>query len=351
MPVSSGQKPLSEINTHSRDARIEFCEDEHIYILDGIYTFPRSVSRLVGNSFDEFDAPAVAKRSLKKWREDPDSKYHALIAACEEELPGVSPATLICAAWSANGAHKSELGRMMHLSIELTLNGTPIPDSEVVVVDSNANERAPQVFAELCAEGGAAGLRVEEARAVLDLALAGDLKADARVKVTLPPAPLNDPEMLAWARWRASSGADLEPMRTEWSIYSTKHQIAGQIDAVFRRISTGEIVLIDWKRVAGLERAPLRSERDPEAARERFLKFGKAPLEDLPDTKYWHYAVQVNVYAHLLRTLYKVDVAEMRLVQVHPSLPSPGFAEHRIARIAPATIEALLNRPFKKSHH
>lgn len=335
---------LSEIYKHSRDSRIEFRESDHTYILDDVYVFPRSVSRLVAESFDEFDAPRVAKKCLPKWRKDPTSKYHSLIEACEAEIPGCRPDVLICAAWGANGAYQSELGRMMHLTIEMTLNGLSPPDSEPLEPVELDTNYAPRTLEALCSPEGTK-LRIEEAKAIVKLAKDGHFSTSSsdlpKVKVSIPPAAMDSPEILAWKKWKDTLGVDFAPLRTEWSVFSIKHQIAGQIDALFKRSSTGDIVLVDWKRVAGLERSPRFSEGGT------LGPCGLAPLGDIPDTKYWHYAIQVNVYAYILSEFYKIQVSEMYLVQIHPSLPSPGFKQHRIDFIAKDTIEALLTRPFR----
>jgi len=343
-------RPLALAHPHARDARIEFREREHIYVLDGSYVFPRSVSRLVGQCFEEFQSAATARRCVQKWRADPASKYHALIRAAEAELP-VAPATLISAAWGANGAHKSELGRMMHLAIECALNGVePAPPRAGAPSEHSIEEarrRAPRVFAALAAAGaeGAArdesqGLRGEEAAFLIIAALRGNLRAASRPLVALPPAARDSPEMRAWRRWRRTAGARLVPIRTEWSVFSTEHDIAGQIDALFRCADSGRFVLVDWKRVD-----PMPKETDP-----RWPRRGRPPLEDLPDTKFWHYALQVNIYAHLLERFYKVPVAEMRLVQIHPNLcPEPGFVEHPVARMPAELLERVLAMPIARA--
>lgn len=329
---------LAKMHPHERDARIEFREAEHIYILDGHYVFPRSVSRLVAQNFDEFQGFATARKCLAKWRADPRGKYFSLIKAAEAELPkNTNIAAFINAAWGANGAHKSELGRMMHLTIEHALNGTTPPnssgESDGVALVESAQLAAPRVFEALIApEMGP--LRREEAAFVIDAALKGSLRADARPRVVLPPAAADSTEMRAWRRWSATAGASLAPIRTEWSIFSTQHDIAGQIDALFRCRASGKFVLVDWKRVNPM----------PKEANALYPRRGKPPVDHLPDTKYWHYAIQVNVYAYLLGQFYKVPVSEMRLVQIHPDLPDPGFVEHPVALMAPELLAALLGK-------
>jgi len=51
-------------------------------------------------------------------------------------------------------------------------------------------------------------------------------------------------------------------------------------------------------------------------------KKGLAPLSHLPDTNYWHYTMQLNVYKWILETYYGLDVADLYLVILHPDQPS-----------------------------
>jgi len=39
----------------------------------------------------------------------------------------------------------------------------------------------------------------------------------------------------------------------------------------------------------------------------------------LPDTNYWHYSLQINVYLTVLEELYGATVSELALVVLHPN--------------------------------
>jgi hypothetical protein len=42
----------------------------------------------------------------------------------------------------------------------------------------------------------------------------------------------------------------------------------------------------------------------------------------LPDTNYWHYSLQLNVYRMILKEKYDMDVNELALVVLHPNHPT-----------------------------
>ena len=65
------------------------------------------------------------------------------------------------------------------------------------------------------------------------------------------------------------------------------------------------ISVLDWKRVRALEFE----------SRFRCLR---PPLEHLPDTNYWIYALQVNLYAYMLSSAYGLSVGPCYLGAVHP---------------------------------
>ncbi len=103
--------------------------------------------------------------------------------------------------------------------------------------------------------------------------------------------------------------AEFKPYRTEWIIYDDSGTIAGSIDMLYRD-SNGNIIIVDWKRTT----------------KEKLYKhFGNKKgldlLKHLDDTNYNHYAIQVNIYRHMLETYYlNVDekIIGMYLCILHP---------------------------------
>ena len=99
----------------------------------------------------------------------------------------------------------------------------------------------------------------------------------------------------------------LIPYRTEWVVFHEESRIAGTIDMVFQR-PDGMLEIYDWKRCKQLEKAP------------RWNKYARDPaIEHLPDTNYWHYALQLNFYKYILESKYGARVAGMYLVCLHPT--------------------------------
>lgn len=101
----------------------------------------------------------------------------------------------------------------------------------------------------------------------------------------------------------------LKPYRTEWTVFDEELLIAGSIDMVYQR-EDGDLVIYDWKRVKGIEKSS------------RFAGVGKKDaISHLPDTNYWHYALQLNLYKFLLEKNYGVKVVGLCLVCLHPDKP------------------------------
>jgi ATP-dependent exoDNAse (exonuclease V) beta subunit len=98
----------------------------------------------------------------------------------------------------------------------------------------------------------------------------------------------------------------LRPYRTEWTVYDEDVLLAGSIDMVFER-PDGLLEIYDWKRTKSIEKA------------NAWGKFGKHPaISHLPDTNYWHYALQLNLYKFILEHKYEKRVAALFLVRLHP---------------------------------
>ena len=128
-----------------------------------------------------------------------------------------------------------------------------------------------------------------------------------------------DPDILTTPEWKyfltfwKDCGPDLVPYRSEWEVFTDsltpsnerKIKLCGSIDMVFRRKSDGKFVIYDWK-------------RSKEIKADNPFGSGLAPLEHLPDTNYWHYTMQLNVYKWILETYYNVEVGDLYIVILHP---------------------------------
>jgi hypothetical protein len=67
------------------------------------------------------------------------------------------------------------------------------------------------------------------------------------------------------------------------------------------------LVIYDWKRCREITKT------------NRANKFANHPaIEHLPDTNYWHYALQLNIYKYILQTKYGKTVTDLYLIVLHP---------------------------------
>lgn len=100
--------------------------------------------------------------------------------------------------------------------------------------------------------------------------------------------------------------SDLNPYRTEWTVFYTKYKLCGSIDMIFEN-PDGTLQIYDWKRVKSIE----------------YEAFGDKTsivpcLKHLPDTNFWHYALQLNLYKMILEEQYDKIVTDLYLVVMHP---------------------------------
>ena len=105
--------------------------------------------------------------------------------------------------------------------------------------------------------------------------------------------------------WRANKSA-LVPYRTEWLVFDESIRVAGAIDMVFKD-EAGEFHIYDWKRTK-----PISQDKS-------YGNFSTTEcLAHIPDTNFWHYALQLNVYKAILEKNYSITVSSMHLVRLHP---------------------------------
>jgi hypothetical protein len=103
-------------------------------------------------------------------------------------------------------------------------------------------------------------------------------------------------------KWRIPHG--FEPFRTEWLVFKDDIKLAGSIDMIYKK-PDGTLAIYDWKRAK-------------EMKYDNAWQSGKPPLNHLPDTNYWHYSIQLNIYRTILEEFYGATVSELALVVLHP---------------------------------
>ena len=101
----------------------------------------------------------------------------------------------------------------------------------------------------------------------------------------------------------------LRPFRTEWTVYYQEAKIAGSIDMLFEDTRDGSLWIYDWKRSKDMTFEP--QWRGAPGAK-------TACIAHLPDTNFWHYALQLNVYRFIIEAKYGRSVSKMCLVKLHP---------------------------------
>jgi hypothetical protein len=106
----------------------------------------------------------------------------------------------------------------------------------------------------------------------------------------------------------------LVPYRTEWLVFKEDIKLAGSIDMVYKK-PDGTLAIYDWKRAKSMDFENKWQKMYP-------------PLSHLPDTNYWHYSLQLNIYRRILQELYGAVVSELALVVLHPN-----FEHYRVIKL------------------
>ena len=106
---------------------------------------------------------------------------------------------------------------------------------------------------------------------------------------------------------------NLKPFRTEWVIYNEDVKISGSIDMVYEN-QDGTLSIYDWKRAKNITRV------------NNFNKFALTPqICHLPDSNFWHYALQLNTYKAIIEAKYGRTVRDLFLVRLHPDAEEQNY--------------------------
>ena len=113
----------------------------------------------------------------------------------------------------------------------------------------------------------------------------------------------------------------MSPYRQEWPVYDTGLNIAGTIDMICQN-DDGTFTIYDWKRSTKVVN------QLGQPVTEGFG--GKMSINgiNLPDTSYYHYCIQQNLYRYMLQQYYGIRVKAMNLVVL-----CPDYADYRVVGV------------------
>ena len=244
-------------NRHPRDNDIQVFEEGHKYV---IKTDPdtkyTSVTTWNHSHFPHFDADAVITNMMKgrNWKEG-----HKYWGMTPEEIKSQ---------WNANGASVSGAGTDMHFEIECFMNDKRIQCdyTHKDLYQINKSEYIEK-FNDLYHQKG-----------------------------------------LEWKYFIEfiKDTPDLKPYRTEWTVYHEDLKLAGSIDMVYEN-PDGTLSIYDWKRSKDITTV------------NTFNKYAITEcISHMPDSNFWHYALQLNTYKAILEQKYDKKVTDLYLVKLHP---------------------------------
>jgi len=246
---------LSIKNKHYRDQFIQFFEEGHKYEIS------------IDKEHKYTSTTTWVHQFVQEF--DADSIIHKIISGKNwnqtNKYWGLSPEQ-IKLQWANNGKSSSELGTNMHFQIECFMNTCPLYDYQQNEFDYTHQD-------------------------LLDC-----YDHD------------NNHSSKEWTYFLqfVKNLPDLVPFRTEWLIFHEDIKISGSIDMVYKN-DDNSLSIYDWKRCKSIDK------------NNNWNKFMKPPLNHLPDTNYWHYALQLNIYKMILESKYQQTVKELFLVQLHPN--------------------------------
>jgi hypothetical protein len=87
---------------------------------------------------------------------------------------------------------------------------------------------------------------------------------------------------------------------------------------IYRSKIDGTYAVYDWKRAK-------------EIKFENSFQSGYGPVSHFPDSNYWHYTLQLNLYRWLLEKHYGIVVSEMALVIMHPN--NANYKRYKLNRL------------------
>eukprot|EP01033_Poteriospumella_lacustris_P008323 gene8323-6003_t len=273
---------------------LEFREADHSYHYRG-ERVPVSVTQLVASFFDAFDADEAAAALLRSanWPR-PEYTHPDGSAFTKDE---------ILARWDAVGLEARTVGTRLHALVERFFDAA----------DPSAATPPPLLFAP------------------------DDEEADETPETLR--AEMAQLRSFAWSFLRPKR---VRPVATELRLVAPDVGVAGSVDFVGELLPPAGYrgpprhVLIDWK----------RSKNMAQAAFAAFGATGRGPLRHVAACDGFKYALQLNLYRHVLERYYGVHVAEMYVVSLHAAQTLPA-AHHAPTAPLPPTLAPPATLPTR----
>jgi len=120
------------------------------------------------------------------------------------------------------------------------------------------------------------------------------------------------------------------PYRTEWLIYDEEVKIAGSIDMVYLN-DDGTIDIYDWKRSKKITKETFGNKYAINEC-----------INYLPDSNYFHYSLQLNIYKTIIEKNYNMKVKNLYLIRLHPENKNNTFEEIKVINLS-NEVESLFN--------
>jgi ATP-dependent exoDNAse (exonuclease V) beta subunit len=255
-------------NSHPRDENIRFSEEGHKYtILDSYASDSSDSSRTVSVSnnytsvttwvhthFPHFDADSIINKMMSGKAWKPGHKYWGLTADGIKDL------------WNSKRDNAAGAGTQLHYEIECFMN------SKVLMFEYTHLELLQQH-----------NILIKYDKRYLDFGI-------------------------EWTYFLnfVHDFPHLKPYRTEWTVYHEGLKLAGSIDMVYEN-PDGTLSIYDWKRSADIVKVNAWNKCST-----------TKEIDWMPDSNFWHYALQLNAYKLILETKYSKIVKDLFLVRLHP---------------------------------
>lgn len=122
----------------------------------------------------------------------------------------------------------------------------------------------------------------------------------------------------------------LKPFRTEWMIWDKELKLAGSIDMVYMN-DDNTFSIYDWKRCKKI-------------IRNKYLEdySNTECLSHIPNTNFWHYSLQLNIYKYIIEKNYGLKIKELCLICLHPDNNNKNYIKINVPNLE-TEINDLMN--------